>query len=216
MSYGENAGRSLRVIIRANDPITQEGVTAYLKSRAQVTVLPVSQISRADVCVVLVADVTMATLAWIKKAALETTNPELRTVLVADEITEAQLINAINHGLVSFLPRRHAGMEQILSAVLGSRASQSYLPGALTRVLIEEIRIARRGGAALGCSPFGLSARETDVVRLLAQGWSSAEIASKLSYSERTIKNVIHGMLNRLQLRNRAHAVGHAARAGLL
>jgi DNA-binding NarL/FixJ family response regulator len=51
---------------------------------------------------------------------------------------------------------------------------------------------------------------------LLAEGRDTAEIASRLCYSERTVKGVIHGLTTRLQLRNRSHAVAFALRNELI
>jgi DNA-binding NarL/FixJ family response regulator len=55
-----------------------------------------------------------------------------------------------------------------------------------------------------------------DVLRLLADGLDSAEIAQKLNYSERTIKNIVSGMMSRLGMRNRTQVVAHALRSGAL
>ena len=60
------------------------------------------------------------------------------------------------------------------------------------------------------------SRREVDVLRLLAEGYDTADIADALAYSERTIKNVIHDVTSRLQLRNRSHAVAVAMRTGVI
>ena len=60
--------------------------------------------------------------------------------------------------------------------------------------LLDQVGRARRCGAApAGLITSGLSERETDVIRLVAEGLDTREIASKLCYSERTIKNVLHG-----------------------
>ena len=67
-----------------------------------------------------------------------------------------------------------------------------------------------------GAPVSGLAPREIDVLRLVAEGMDTGEIASKLSYSERTVKNVVHGLTTRLQLRNRAHAVAYAFREGYI
>jgi DNA-binding NarL/FixJ family response regulator len=61
-----------------------------------------------------------------------------------------------------------------------------------------------------------LTVREVDVLRLVSEGFDTAEIAVKTAYSERTVKNILHEVTTRLQLRNRAHAVGHAMRHGLI
>jgi DNA-binding NarL/FixJ family response regulator len=50
----------------------------------------------------------------------------------------------------------------------------------------------------------------------VAEGLDTAEIATRLSYSQRTIKTVLHDVTTRLQLRNRSHAVAYALREGLI
>ncbi|MGW5445310.1 response regulator transcription factor [Streptomyces asiaticus] len=58
--------------------------------------------------------------------------------------------------------------------------------------------------------------REIDVLRLVADGYDTPEIALKLSFSQRTIKNVLHAFITRHHLRNRSHAVAFALRKGLI
>lgn len=59
-----------------------------------------------------------------------------------------------------------------------------------------------------------LTARERAVLALVAQGLSTREVATRLAYSERTIKNVLQEVTTRLNLRNRTQAVAFAVRAG--
>ncbi|MFD7436107.1 LuxR C-terminal-related transcriptional regulator [Streptomyces sp. NPDC059861] len=204
--------RSPTVAVLAGDPLTQQGVVAYLRSRPQVDVLEREDSARADMLVVLDTDVTSTTLAEIRSEAQGSANAEMRIVLVANSITERQLKDVIGHRLVGFLPRRQTGMQQILAAVLDGWAGNARLPAALVRNLIEDLRVLQGAGA----SPVGFTEREIDIVRLLAEGWTTEEIAEKLGYSERTIKNALHSLNVRLGLRNRAHAVGHGARLGIL
>ena len=62
----------------------------------------------------------------------------------------------------------------------------------------------------------GLTERELEVLRLLADGLDTSEVGQRLFYSERTVKNIIHDVTSRLELRNRTHAVAYAIREGLI
>jgi DNA-binding NarL/FixJ family response regulator len=61
-----------------------------------------------------------------------------------------------------------------------------------------------------------LSEREQEVLRLIAEGHATREVALQLSYSERTIKNVLHDVAMKLGARSRSHAVAYAVREGLI
>jgi DNA-binding NarL/FixJ family response regulator len=58
--------------------------------------------------------------------------------------------------------------------------------------------------------------RELVVLRMIAAGMETAEIAAELAISERTVKNIVHAITTRMQVRNRAHAVACAVRTGLI
>lgn len=66
----------------------------------------------------------------------------------------------------------------------------------------------------LGSPEPRVTRRERQVLALLAEGHSTREVAQRLAYSERTIKNVLQEFNTRLQLRNRTHAVAYAVRRG--
>jgi DNA-binding NarL/FixJ family response regulator len=60
----------------------------------------------------------------------------------------------------------------------------------------------------------GLTKRERGVLALVAEGYSTREVATQLAYSERTIKNIVRDVTMRLNLRNRTQAVVYAVRSG--
>jgi DNA-binding NarL/FixJ family response regulator len=96
-------------------------------------------------------------------------------------------------------------------------AGQGEVPPDLLARLLDQVgRLQRQVLTPRGIAFSGLSERETQVLRLVADGHGTAEIAVRLCYSERTVKNVLHDITSRLQLRNRSHAVAYALREGLI
>ncbi|MGI5255497.1 response regulator transcription factor [Actinacidiphila glaucinigra] len=203
------------VFVRAVDPLSLQGAEFCLHDSVETAVLSPAQSARADVVLLLANEVTEETMGWMVEANVESTNPEMRIVLVADRISIPRLTRAVRYGVVSVLPRAQAGFPEIVQAILHSHAGGSQMPGELVRSLIEELRASQHDptGARL---PGGFESREIDVLRLLSDGLSTTEIAAKLNYSERTIKNIIFAVTQRLNLRNRTHAVAHAMRIGAM
>jgi DNA-binding NarL/FixJ family response regulator len=115
------------------------------------------------------------------------------------------------------LPRRDATFSRIAAAVLDASRGVSEMPGEAVGWLAQQLRSIQHDVLApAGLTAAGVQAREIDVLRLLADGLDTAQIATELNYSERTVKNIIHNLLIRLNLRNRSHAVAYALRSGLL
>jgi DNA-binding NarL/FixJ family response regulator len=100
--------------------------------------------------------------------------------------------------------------ELLVETVFAVRLGRTSLPRELLPRLLE--RAAER--AVL--SPDRLTPRERAVLRLLAEGEETRGIATRLNYSERTVKNVVHDVLTKLDCRTRAQAVGLATRAGVI
>jgi DNA-binding NarL/FixJ family response regulator len=136
---------------------------------------------------------------------------------VCDGIREPQLLRSLSWGMVSVLPRQDADYGQIARALVNARDGRLELPPDARGWLEERIRSVQRDVLAPhGLTAAGLYTREVEVLRLLADGIDTLEIAQQLSYSERTVRNIIHGMLTRMKLRNRVHAVAYALRNGVI
>jgi DNA-binding NarL/FixJ family response regulator len=88
------------------------------------------------------------------------------------------------------------------------------MPPAMVTELLEHVRRLRHELVSPGAGR--LATREIDVLRLMADGMDTAEIATRLSYSERTVKKVFYSLTTRLNLRNRPHAVAYALRQGVI
>jgi DNA-binding NarL/FixJ family response regulator len=200
----------------ASDPVTGDCATAYLRHCPSVRLLGPGQWSQAEAVLALASTVSGDTLAAIEGLVRQAAEPGPPVVLVADSISRSHLVRAISHGLVGFLRRSETPMERAVQTVLATRQGHADLPQAMVKVLIEQVRSGDGARARSGRGPAGLSHREINVLSLVADGLSTAEIAERLNYSEKTIKNILHVMTARLGLRNRAHAVAYAVRAGIV
>ena len=208
---------AVTVAVMATEPLVAEGAAAYLRTYPGITPVAADRLDRASVVLVIADRVGEGTLAALQRAAELAPDRELRFVLVCDDIREPQLLRALNWGLVSVLPRQETDYERIARALVSARDGKLELPAGAHGWLEERIRLVQRDVLApLDLTAAGLYTREVEVLRLLAEGADTLEIARRLSYSERTVRNIIHGLLTRMKLRSRAHAVAYALRNGVM
>lgn len=201
----------IRVVVRAPDPISLAGVTSQLSRHRGVRLTESGDDRPAAVAVVVAATMDDSMIPQLRQLVrIDRT----RVVLVADRIREAELLAVIECGVGAILWRHEATPRRLYQAVQTAYRGEGDLPADLLARLLQQVGQLRRSADERPQTPAGLAPREIDVIRLVAEGLDTAEIAGKLSYSERTVKNVLHGMTTRLQLRNRAHAVAYAVREG--
>ena len=145
--------------------------------------------------------------AGVDRAAAQARSCEVRLVGLLSEAERAHLRN----GLSAVLLLRALSSSRLVSCVRALREGSGSLP---PEVLCQMLR--GPAGLSLDEPIPELTERELDVLRLLADGDSTRDIANRLSYSERTVKNVVHDVLEKLGCRTRAHAAALAARRGLI
>lgn len=202
------------VFVYARDPISQAGVASQLRYREEVAVVADGDIDAATVAVVVSDEVDEETLRTLR-AMQRGSCPHL--VLVATRLDDGALLAAVEAGVQGLLRRSEATPERLVAAVRAAADGDGTVPPDLLGRLLDQVgRLQRDVLSPRGLAFAGLTERETKVLRLVADGYDTAEIAVQLAWSERTVKNVIHDVTARLQLRNRSHAVAYALRAGLI
>ncbi|MEU6028848.1 response regulator transcription factor [Streptomyces tauricus] len=208
---------TIAIAVLAGDPITGEGAVWCLRRYPGLRVLPQEEHRQADVTLMIMQDVTEETVLLMESLADGRARPGMGIVLITGHIGEAHLMRAMRHGLRSVIWRQDGTYDRVVEAVRTVAEGGAALPLLVQGRLIDHLQeIQRDVLQPLGLTPFGLETREVDVLRLLAEGLETTEIAQKLNYSERTIKSIVSVMMNRLGLRNRAHAVAFALRSGAL
>ncbi|MGM1061443.1 helix-turn-helix transcriptional regulator [Saccharothrix sp. Mg75] len=202
------------VAVYAEDPVLRVGVTQQLRPRPEVEVLRPDEESRAVVALVVVDQVDEGTSRLLRRLRHA---EETRTGLVVGRFDHDSLQTTIDCGVAGVLRRAEADQDHLVRLVTALARGESVLPGDLLGRLLDHVgRLQRSVLDPNGPSLSTLTPREADMLRLVAEGFDTAEIAAKTSFSERTVKNVLHEVATRLHLRNRAHAVGFAMRHGLI
>jgi DNA-binding NarL/FixJ family response regulator len=200
--------------VYADDPISQAGVVSQLRSRPEIRIVDSEHLGEAVVAVV-VADLLTEEVLRVLRALQRGSIP--RTVLVARVVDDATLVAAAEAGVGGLLRREGLTPDILVRALVRVAAGEGEVPADLLGRLLGQVgRLQRQVLSPRGLAFSGLSDREAEVLKLVACGHDTAEIAGRLAYSQRTVKNILHDVTTRLQLRNRSHAVAYALREGLI
>jgi len=136
--------------------------------------------------------------------------PETRFVMLTVSTADEDVLAAIDYGASGYLTK-DLTPEALLRAVRGAHAGDLVIPRRMAARLVR--RLADRGRRApSGHDPItdhGLSSREHEVLRLLAEGMTDREIAGALTISTRTVETHVSSVLHKLGARNRVEAARH-------
>ena len=198
--------------VHGRDPISQAGVISQLRMRPEIRV-----VDSIDQCVVAVLIADQVDEATTRELRSLRKNNHPRLMLVATSVDDAALVAAAEAGVAGLLRRCDATADNLVRTITKVASGEGEVPPDLLGRLLEQVgRLQRQVLAPRGLTFAGLPPRETQVLRLVADGHDTSEIALAMCYSERTVKNVLHDLTTRLQLRNRTHAVAYAVREGLI
>lgn len=204
----------VKVLVRAPDPLTHAAISTHLDARPNLEVVRDEPCLDVDVAVVVADRMTVNLTSSLRTLKKSVGAP---VVLIPKEISRTDLLTAVECNVVAVLPRPAATSERIEEAVLTAASGGGVLPTKMLGELIRQVeRLQREVLSPHGLHMSGLTPREIDVLRLMSDGLDTAEIADKLCFSERAVKRVVFGVTQRLQLRNRPHAVAYALRMGVI
>jgi DNA-binding NarL/FixJ family response regulator len=135
-------------------------------------------------------------------------------VLVCTSVpSDDAVLAALQAGAVGFLRKDTLTPDALATAVQAAADGSGVLAPDLLGNLVRGVSAnGANGRPALA----RLTEREQQVLALIAKGHPTREVALELSYSERTVKNVLHDVVTKLNARSRSQAVAHAVREGLI
>lgn len=160
-----------------------------------------------------ILDISMPRLTGLQVARqLGAHRPELRVLLLSMHDNERYLFEALQAGACGYVLKSAADRDLVAACRAAMRGEPFITPVAVTAIVRDQLdRIAR--GETVAVSP--LTPRETEVVKLVAEGHSTKEIALVLTISEKTVERHRANVLEKLGLRDRVALTRYAIRSGL-
>jgi len=205
----------LRLLLVDDHAIVREGIRAVLEEQPDLAV--VGECGSGDEAIAvaesLAPDIVLLDLCMPGTGPVETIRklrallPSLR-VMVFTSFGEDEIVrDTLDAGATGFL-LKDAMQDELVSAIRSVAAGQPWLAPAAQRQLMEMLRRPEQ-------PPDALTSRETDVLRLIAQGCSNKAIARTLGITEGTVKGYVSQILAKLGVEDRTQAALHAVRKGL-
>ncbi len=207
--YGE-----ISVVVDAPDPIYREDVLGQLRRHPEIDVREGSGLEPGTVVVFVQRTLDHIALARLRRVV---DDEGARVVLVVSALRDAQLLDVVECGIDVIIWRHEATGDRLVQAVLAAARGDADLPVDLIgRVISQAVRLSRNAAGTPSPPTAGLTPREQDVLRLVAEGCGTGEIAAALTLPVHTVRSVMDGVTTRLRLHNMEHAVAYAIRAGYI
>jgi DNA-binding NarL/FixJ family response regulator len=215
---------SIRVLLVDDQELVRAGFRMVLDAQPDIEVAGEAgdgrralEVLRATTADVVLMDVRMPRMDGIEATRHICASPGGPKVIILTTFDlDEYAFSALKAGAAGFL-LKDAGPEQLIEAIRAVSTGDAVVAPSTTRRLIDRFvqhipdESATRDGAL-----DTLTAREDEVLRLVARGLSNGEIAEKLYVSEATVKTHVGRILNKLSLRDRVQAVVYAYETGLV
>ncbi|MFC9093587.1 response regulator [Streptomyces sp. NPDC057072] len=215
---------TVRVLIADDQMMVRQGFTVLLNARPGIEVVGQAVDGKEAVAMVaeLAPDVVLMDIRMPGLGGIEATRritadaPHPRVLVLTTFDLDEYVYDALRAGASGFL-LKDASADQLAEAVRVVAAGDALLAPGITRRLIAEFsRLTDAPRAPLKQRVGDLTERETEVLALIAQGLSNAEIAGSLVVAEQTVKTHVGRILVKLGLRDRTQAAVFAYESGLV
>jgi NarL family two-component system response regulator LiaR len=210
----------ITVLLVDDQAMVRQGVRAFLGTQPDISVVGEagSGVEAVSLAAQYVPDVILMDLIMPEMDGIETTrrvkqvSPRSQVVVLTSYHEDEHIFPALKAGALSYV-LKDLSAEELAAAVRKAAAGEAVLHPRVAARVIKELQ-GRRGETL---NPFTeLSERELEVLKLIADGMSNAEMAARLVLSEKTVKGHVSNILSKLQLADRTQAAVYAWRAGIV
>ena len=213
--------QKIRVLVVDDHTIVRDGICALLALVGDIEV--VGEAANGSDALKLVEqlkpDVVLMDMAMPIMGGLEATRrisrefPRTRVLVLTQYDDKEYVFPVIEAGASGFISKAAASSE-LASGIRSIYQGDSYLSPSVARLLIEDYQ---RGGRLVGCDPYDeLTDRERDILKLVAEGHSTQDIASMLAISLKTVEGHRTSLMAKLSIHNRIELVKYALRKGII
>ncbi len=206
---------SIQILLVDDHTVVRQGLRMFLSLDAELEVIgeaadgleAIEQAHRLQPDVVLM-DLLMPRMDGIAATAvIRRELPDTEVIALTSVLEDEKVIGAIRAGAIGYL-LKDTQADELCRAIKAAAAGQVQLSPQAAARLMREVRAPE--------SPEPLTDRETEVLRLLAQGMSNKEIAQTLTIGEKTVKTHVSNILSKLNVPSRTQAALYAVRIGLV
>jgi NarL family two-component system response regulator LiaR len=211
---------SISVLLVDDHSMVREGVRAFLVTQPDITVVGEAEsgeeairLAAQHVPDVILMDLIMPNMDGVEATRrVKQVSPRSQVVVLTSYHEDEHIFPALKAGALSYI-LKDVSAQELASAVRKAAVGEAVLHPRVAARLIKELQ----GKRADALNPFTeLSERELEVLKLIADGMSNAEMAAKLFLSEKTIKGHVSNILSKLHLVDRTQAAVYAWREGIV
>jgi DNA-binding NarL/FixJ family response regulator len=210
--------RKIKVLIVDDHALMRDGISALLNVNDDIEVIGEASEGKEAIkkMAELKPDVVVMDIAMPNMDGMEATrqivkaNREVKVLILTQHENKEYVLSAIKAGASGFVPKKALGSE-LVSAIRSVYRGDSFLHPSVATALIEDYR------RHTGMDPFDkLTTRERDILRHIAEGHTSQEIANMLVISLKTVLGYRTKIMEKLDIHNRTELIKFAMRKGLI
>jgi DNA-binding NarL/FixJ family response regulator len=206
----------IRVFLADDHTVLREATAELVNNQPDMLVVGQAGTGEKTISLVksLQPDVVIMDIAMPYMNGLEATQrivaecPEARILVLSAHQDEGHIMALLEAGAISYLPKT-ASLNELLAAIRSTGQGESYLSHSVASIVVQHL-----SGKAKGGNKGLLSAREIEILRLVALGYTNDHIAHHLHLSKRTIEAHLTHIFNKLNVNSRTEAALRAQQSG--